>query len=52
MDNRLFCYRPNGTCYAVLTPSEWKELRQAKQLDAELKRRRDSGVVIEVKRRG
>jgi hypothetical protein len=49
MDGRIFCYRPNGTCYAVLTPSEWKKLRHAKTLDAELQRRRESGVIIEVK---
>lgn len=47
--NAMRCYRPNGTCYAILTPSEWTALRNAGKLDAELKRRRDSGVVLEVK---
>lgn len=47
--NSMRCYRPNGTCYAILTPSEWTTLRNAGKLDAELKRRRDSGVVLEVK---
>lgn len=50
MDNRMFCYRPNGTCYAILTPAEWERLRKAGRLDAELARRRASGEVLEVAR--
>lgn len=49
-ETAMFCYRDNGTCYAVLSPSEWVTLRKAGRLDAELKRRRDSGAVIEVAR--
>jgi hypothetical protein len=48
-ETAMFCYRPNGTCYAVIAPSEWTALRKAGKLEAELKRR-DSGTVIEVKR--
>lgn len=50
VETAMFCYRPNGTCYAVISPSEWVALRKAGRLDAELKKRRDSGTVIEVKR--
>lgn len=46
--NAMRCYRPNGTCYAILTPSEWTTLRDSGRLESELKRRRDSGVILEV----
>jgi hypothetical protein len=44
VDNRIFCYRADGSCYAVFSPHEWRELRSRGQLDRELKRRRESGV--------
>lgn len=46
--NAMFCYRPDNTCYAILSTHEWEQLRKAGRLDAELKRRRDSGVVLQV----
>lgn len=49
-ENAMFCYRPDNTCYAILSTYEWEKLRKAGTLDAELKRRRDSGVVLEVVR--
>jgi hypothetical protein len=46
--NALMCYRPDGTCYAILSTGEWAALRKAGKLDAELKRRRESGAIVEV----
>ena len=48
--NAMFCYRPDNTCYAIIAPGEWERLRKAGKLDAELKRRRESGVILEVVR--
>jgi hypothetical protein len=45
-DNRVFCYRPDGTCYAVLSPYQWQHLRDMKHLESWLTRERESGIVI------
>lgn len=50
MDSRIFCRREDLTVFAVYDPKEWFALRAAGTLDADLKRRRESGVVIEVAR--
>lgn len=51
-DNRIFCYRPNGTVYAVFSPTEWADLRKRGVLDAELAKRRESGEIIAAERGG
>jgi len=45
-DNRIFCYRPDGTCYAVLSPHQWSTLRAEKRLEAWLQHERESGVIV------
>jgi hypothetical protein len=45
-DNRVHCYRPDGTKYAVLSPFRWAELRSEKCLESWLQRERESGVII------
>ncbi len=50
MDNRIFCRRDDLTIFAVYSPKEWFALRKAGTLDADLKRRRESGTIIEVER--
>ncbi len=47
-DNRVKCYRTNGTCYAVVSPSQWRDLREHGRLDAWLDEQRESGVVIDL----
>jgi hypothetical protein len=49
MDNRIFCRREDMSIFAVFSCKEWFALRNAGTLDAELKRRRESGTVIDVK---
>lgn len=46
-DTRIKCFRPNGTCYAVVSPLRWQELRDKKRLDKFLEEERDSGIVID-----
>lgn len=46
IDSRMKCFRPDGTCYAVLTPTRWRDLRSHSKLTAHLTRERESGVVI------
>ena len=50
-DTRVKCFRPNGTCYAVVSPLRWEELRAKKRLDSFLEHERDSGVILETERR-
>jgi hypothetical protein len=49
-DNRVFCYRPDGSCYAVVAASEWRKMRRAGTLDAFLAKQRDAGQVVAAKR--
>lgn len=50
MDNRIFCRREDMTIFAVFAPKEWFALRRDGRLNDELKRRRESGTIIEVDR--
>ncbi len=45
-DPNIYCYRPNGELYVVVSRSEWKRLREQGKLDSFLDKRRKSGVVI------
>lgn len=47
-DSNVYFRRPNGECYAVLTPKSIRSLKRKKQLDAHLQERRDSGTVINI----
>ncbi len=35
-DKNMYCYRPNGSRYAVLSPYQWRRLRKQGQLDSYL----------------
>ncbi len=35
-DKNMYCYRPNGSRYAVLSPYQWRRLRKQRQLDSYL----------------
>ena len=35
-DNNIYCRRPDGEIYAILTPREWSRLRNAKKLNRHL----------------
>lgn len=45
-DNRISCYRPDGTRYAILARAEWQRLRAHGKLEEHLKTRRESGEII------
>lgn len=49
-DNRVFCYRADGSCYAVLSAAQWRTLRKAGKLDEFLAKQRDAGQVVAAKR--
>lgn len=49
LDSRIRCYRPDGTCYAVVSPTQWAHLRETGKLAGWLDRQRESGVILEVK---
>ena len=35
-DKNMYCYRPNGSRYAMLSPYQWRRLRKQGQLDSYL----------------
>lgn len=51
-DNRIFCYRADGSCYAVLSAAQWRTLRKSRKLDEFLAKQRDAGQVVSAKRTG
>lgn len=47
VDPRIRCYRTDGTCYAILGPSEWTAMRKQGRLQKWLDKQNKSGVVID-----
>ena len=47
-DPRVRCYRPDGTCYAILSPAQWADLRKRRKLAGWLAQERESGIVLDV----
>ena len=45
-DHNIYCYRPNGKLYAVVSSSKWKRLREEGNLNSFLDKRRKSGVIV------
>jgi len=44
-DKNMYCYRPNGSRYAMLSPYQWRRLRKQGQLDSYLHGHGRSGYV-------
>ncbi len=45
-DHNLYCYRPGGDLYAVLSSRQYRRLRRQGQLESYLDKQRANGVVI------